>query len=746
MLRDLLANCTLENREYLQSLPEPVQEVVSRISGAVRGFLGVDYNTINKIIIPTLMRRSKLPHSDINSFVTDLDKRIIVHRQRTHRGAIAPLTPPAVVLSEIFASVEAELLTEWSVHQTKTPSIYHLDGHGDEMATDSKSFAKREAIRLFSGISKARIRDYFCSISKLAHATHDLIQDLGPVANEIATYELVRDRAKHHLESSGIKEDSNPILFLTIDHTLWEAIVVGTTFNFIEQVPIIYYINNINSGLAPVNRFKCPAHISAIQLAMAVNDTRRCSQLRRIMPEYDPSVVFLHMNACRGEDNHFLQFAKVNQLSSGDITRSEVHIFYLQMSHLFGQNIRAKLELMLKNLSIDKLSFLCSLLDRTAPGEPVLNEELFLKIERFCLYLKSALLECSNGKTEIPDISKSNLSEYFELFISMMRKEVDFAKGFSREKLEHLITSHHALLELDNISYDMENLNEWEIYALVLERYLESVSSDSLTPLQTLEIMTDWVLLGANQIGNFSLSTRNDYLSLLANKARDDDGLVYKDKYRQIGKRIESQQRIIRNTNLEALHAHALAPVIMGIHNPTDDTPWNIISFALSNRLSSIKQSFLLGKKMQEAAVIFLGTDNPLSIWLTHNINNIHSRNTLIALVRSISASNNPGFLIRYVCCCFYQETIHQHELINEALRKIARAREIKDILRGIDALNSILTGDRDSARGAGAAAIAHTDDAEAVIRIRPAITARPKDGAIEMPSSKADRPGIKLF
>lgn len=423
MPKELLDNCTKENREFIESLGEDAQIIIAEEVSKIKGFTGTDYNTINKVIIPTLIKRHNLPTYEVADIINNIEINSIT-------GSLDPIGD----ITKVFQKTEQSLLLEWTSYQEMTPSVYHKDGHGEEMGVDSVHFSKSEFDRIDPHNSIPRLKQCFYAFSKMVHTLHDLIQHLSPVENEIRTYETVRDKVFFLLENVKIPKSRNPYLYIAIDHAIWETIVVGTTFNFKEQVPLLYFMNDINIALKGHMQFLCPNPIASIQLSIAVNDTRRCSQLSKVIGEYSPIAVFFHMYMCKGRNNHFINFAEKNPPTTLK-NREDISRLYLQMSHLFGQNVRAKLELMLKSISIEKTPFLCSLFGLDVPDDAFDKEMLFKKIRRFCLILKKSIDNCTDDTFSIGAMNGPEIEELFMMFVAMMRKEVDFARGFTEEKL-----------------------------------------------------------------------------------------------------------------------------------------------------------------------------------------------------------------------------------------------------------------------------------------------------------------------
>lgn len=691
MLKELLDNCTKENIKFIESLDEDTQIIIAEEVSKIKGFTGTDYNTINKVILPTLRRRYNLP-------IIDILNNLEIH---SSTGSVAPIED----ITKVFKNVELELQLEWTAYQEMTPSVYHKDGHGEEMGVDSAHFSKSEFDRLEPYNSRPKLKKCFCAFSKMVHTLHDLIQHLTPVDNEIKTYEVIRDKVFLLLNNIGITKSRNPFLYVAIDHAIWETIVVGTTFNFKDQVPLLYYVNEVNIALKGHMQFLCPSAIASIQLSIAVNDTRRCSQLSKVIVEYNPVAVFFHMYMCKGRNNHFINFAETHPPYSIETPR-EISRLYLQMSHLFGQNVRAKLELMLKNMSTAKTPFLCSLFGLDVPDDEFDKEMLFKKIRRFCLILKKSIDNCTDDTFSLAAMNEPEIEELFMMFVAMMRKEVDFARGFTEEKLHRLITSYHELMGCPITSYDMNNLNEWELYAEILEKYLNSLSTTESFRKKT--IIGDWIILAANQIGNISLTLSTEYFKLLEAESRTGEiESAYHIKYKQLIQRVQRQSSVLgslaeegtRNITRLGEIAEDLGLIgISSIYTNGTPRPWARICKSLSQRNRLLSVSLSMGEKVHEICFVALGKEHPLTKWLESNAYNLYSAGLANNTSKLLMQKHTPSFITQYLCCCLYRKSLNKSQQILESLTNLQHASSAAEISSSLDEISrAVKPSDKDT-------------------------------------------------
>ncbi|MBT4962778.1 MAG: hypothetical protein HOI53_06145 [Francisellaceae bacterium] len=719
MFESLTNNLFQENNIFFNAQNNRIQIGLNEILLGIEGFTGPDFNTINNVIFPTLIRRNTLNTNTIFGPFPD--------------NADSAIDKILATLTMFFQITETELSVEWTTLQTKTPSVYHRNEHGEEMAVDSKHSSDIEAKMLFEG--KTAHQQNYCAISKLLHATHDLVQHLGPVQNEIETYKIIFAALEKKRNESPLLSTLPKNYLQSLDHAIWEIIVVGTIFNFKDQLPILYYLNKISMLKSDDNDFifKCPANIAGIQLAIAINDTRRCSQLASIVNGYEPLAIYLHLDACRGEKNHFLKFANS---SDEALTVRNTHsstqawerikspaLLYLHMAHLFGQNVRAKLELLLKNLNIEKLPFLCKCFSLEVPESLDDRTNMFKEINSFCIFLFEAIDNCHSFDLHIRDqyASDEHLENIFTMFIAMMTGELIFARGFSGDKLEELINDHHTVQDQVNITFRFDNLNAWSMYANVLDKYLLSLSHAKTE--DKFNIIRDWVLLASQQIGHSSLLLREDYQVELAKQAKKHGvDSIFHEKYHHLRCDLlfqvsrldvlravthfstEDTSSMLQHRSTRAIRflseddtytsrsnrpAHdASSPYAGAPGGATSSTPQVTNPFisrllfdglfsnqelkhAIENRILFINTRTALLTSVSQTANATLPSRHPLRIWLQNQVFHLHPRNEIEELVTAVRQSIEPGFIAQYLLCCCNNKTIERNLFIEEILGQI---------------------------------------------------------------------------
>lgn len=472
-------------------------------------------NYTDKITEVLLEDRANLLTLDLQQ-IEDFTFRLRQLKTVNYSGRLKNLkTEQCQKLARYYKKHSTQAIAEWSQTQPqykdapnkkKLASVYHRAPHGAEMRKDAELFLSQSNVqRLFLDPDQ---RALFCEMAAAAHAMHDVIQDKGPLKNEIESYLVFVNHTKEILDKAFkdklITEEQQAQLFMGAKVFGWEIIVVGTIFDFKTKMPLIDILNkktvaeedqNDNAHLYPPQP---DTAIACAAFAAGKNDTRR---MEVVLDRYlqDPVLKKLiddQFEATNANNNIFMMYMK----ASKKYTEKQLIAF----RHMIGQNCRMicelKTHLARDNNDVEFAEFFANLISKAS--------EQFDRVQWASL------------RTYFADLDDRTLTSYFSTLIGSFEGnfgEIAFAKGLNSDLLKESIENFGQLYPEHAFAMPQEGAL-WAMYADALEPFISDlkskISATANDPKSNRKLMVqifiDFALYGGHQIGNNLLQLDND--------------------------------------------------------------------------------------------------------------------------------------------------------------------------------------------------------------------------------------------
>ncbi|MCS5710414.1 hypothetical protein [Candidatus Berkiella aquae] len=424
-------------------------------------------------------------------------------------------------LSDAFRVHSTRALAQWSETQPefkdpaqkqKLASVYHRAPHGAEMRKDAELFLQQKNMQAL--FLEPHHRLLFIKMAEAAHAMHDVIQEFGPLKNEIKSYLVFIAHCKQifsdAFDSQLLSETERDALYTASKIFGWEVIVVGTIFDFKEKMPLIDILNKKSvqeqlQDTPTTSKALYPAQpdpaIGCAAFAAGKNDTRR---MEVVLDNYltDAGLKALineQFEATGGANNTFMRFMAANP----QCTERELIAF----RHMLGQNCRMICEIKThfakNNDDVEFAEFFANLIAKAS--------EQFDKVQWESL------------KSLFAELDDETLSDYYQKIIASFEGpfgEIAFAKGLNSTILNDSISNFNQLYP--EYAFTRSKSNElWGRYAEVLEAFIPHLKAQigqttngktdkKLDRKNMVRTIIDLALYGGHQIGHALLRLDHD--------------------------------------------------------------------------------------------------------------------------------------------------------------------------------------------------------------------------------------------
>lgn len=461
-----------------------------------------------------------------------------------------------IVLAEYFKEHSTQAIAEWSQTQPqykaatpkkKLASVYHQAPHGAEMRKDAELFLTQRNIQ--SIFQNPAQRMLFTEMTAAAHAIHDVIQDKGPLRNEIESFLVFIT----HCEKIFTKACEVGLISIVQKAQMlrqakffgWEVIVVGTIFDTQKKMPLIDSLNTKaveeqQRGELKENSFPAQPDvaIACASFAAGKNDTRR---MEVVLSNYLHSddlkqLIDEQFEATGGDNNIFMRYLKKDT----KLTESDK----IGFRHMIGQNCR----------------MICEI--KTHFARPGKDDEAFAEFLGLLIFKASEQfdkIQWETLKTEFADLDDSTLFNFFETFISSFEGpfgEISFAKGLNATIFKESIDNFNRLYPSNAFSLTGGEL--WNKYALALEGFIKDlrIQVEEKKDVRTkrkfiVETFIELALYGGHQIGNALLRLDDDLPAQQARLVEDVAKRVQPMFHHPLLTRNVSSLRLLANLQIE---------------------------------------------------------------------------------------------------------------------------------------------------------------------------------------------------